>query len=218
MSYELILRLSVFLGLFALFAGLEALAPRRVRAQARGGRWGTNLGLVVIDTLALRALSVLLPALAVGAALDAWQHGWGLFNHLTWPLGLELLLAVLILDLATKMRKTVVIDRYAFNECQIESAKKVIEAISVQWLQDKPKPQWIVRDSAHTFRSKEFREFCEDVGIGLAFPPEKEPWAHGEVERCVGTIKKTFTLLMKSLPNTEPEIILALPHGTGAWL
>ena len=88
---------------------------------------------------------------------------------------------LLILDLATKMRKTVVIDRYAFNECKMESAKKVIEAISVHWLQDKPKPQWIVPDSANTFRSKEFREFCEDVGIGLAFPPEKEPWARGEV-------------------------------------
>lgn len=100
MSYELILRLSVFLGLFALFAVLEAWAPRRARVQPRGGRWFTNLSLVVIDTLTLRALSVLLPALAVGAALDAWRNDWGLFNQLTWPLWTEMLLTILILDLA----------------------------------------------------------------------------------------------------------------------
>ncbi len=100
MSYELILRLSVFLGLFALFAALEAWAPRRARVQPRGGRWFTNLSLVVIDTLTLRALSVLLPALAVGAALDAWRNGWGLFNQLTWPLWTEMVLTILILDLA----------------------------------------------------------------------------------------------------------------------
>jgi len=100
MSYELTLRLSVFLGLFVLFAALEAWAPRRARVQARSDRWTTNLALVVIDTVALRALTVLLPGLAVGAALDAWRHGWGVFNHLLWPLWVEMLLAVLILDLA----------------------------------------------------------------------------------------------------------------------
>ena len=100
MAYELILRLSMFLGLFALFAALEAWAPRRARAQPRQRRWGTNLVLVVIDTLALRALALLLPALAIGAALDAGRNGWGLFNQLDWPWGIELLLAVLVLDLA----------------------------------------------------------------------------------------------------------------------
>jgi len=99
MSYELMLRLSVFLGLFTLFAGLEALAPRRARVQGQAGRWCTNLGLVVVDTLALRGLALLLPALAIGAALDAWRNDWGLFNQLAWPLWIEMLLAVLILDL-----------------------------------------------------------------------------------------------------------------------
>mgnify|MGYP006173158123 CR=1 FL=1 len=39
MEYEAILRFGVFAGLFALFASLEALAPRRQRSQARAGRW-----------------------------------------------------------------------------------------------------------------------------------------------------------------------------------
>lgn len=100
MQYEMILRLSVFLVLFALFAGLEALAPRRPRCQPRSIRWFTNLSLVVLDTLALRALAVALPFLAVGAAIDAWRMGWGLFNLLDWPLWVEVLAAILLLDLA----------------------------------------------------------------------------------------------------------------------
>ncbi len=99
MSYDLILRLAVFLGLFAVFAALEALAPRRPRVQTRQGRWGTNLAMMVMDTLALRALAVLLPALAVGAALDAWMQGWGLFNQVLWPIWVEMVLAIILLDL-----------------------------------------------------------------------------------------------------------------------
>ena len=100
MHYETILRLTVFLGLFGLFAALEALAPRRARSQKRAGRWLTNLSIVALDTLALRALAIALPFLAVGAAVDAWSMGWGLFNHTTWPLWIEIALSILILDFA----------------------------------------------------------------------------------------------------------------------
>lgn len=99
MSYDLILRLAVFLLLFALFAAFEAMAPRRPRVQRRTRRWGTNLAMVVIDTMAVRGLAVFLPALAVGAALDAWAQGWGLFNQLAWPLWVEMLLTILLFDL-----------------------------------------------------------------------------------------------------------------------
>ena len=100
MQYEVLIRLSAFLGLFALFAGLETLAPKRRRVQARAGRWLTNLTMTVLNTLALRALSVALPFLAVGAAVDAWSHGWGLLNRVAWPLWVEILLAILALDFA----------------------------------------------------------------------------------------------------------------------
>jgi sterol desaturase/sphingolipid hydroxylase (fatty acid hydroxylase superfamily) len=100
MPSELVLRLSVFLGLLAVIAALEAWAPRRPRVTPRGGRWATNAALVVIDTLTLRVLALALPALAVGAAVDAGRMGWGLFNALDWPQGAEIVLAVLILDLA----------------------------------------------------------------------------------------------------------------------
>ena len=100
MEHDLLWRLGVFVGLFALFATLEALAPRRARSQPRSARWFTNLSIVVLATLALRALAIALPLLAVGAAVDAGRMGWGLFNALDWPQWLEVVLAILILDLA----------------------------------------------------------------------------------------------------------------------
>ena len=100
MRDELLIRLSVFLSLFLIFAALEAFAPRRRRVQPRPGRWITNIGFAVLNTLALRAMAIGVPFLAVGAALDAWRHHWGLFNQLEWPLVWEVVLSLLILDLA----------------------------------------------------------------------------------------------------------------------
>lgn len=100
MPSETLIRLSVFLLAFVLFAGLEAVAPRRARVQPRAGRWFTNLVLTVLNTLSLRALAIALPFLAIGAAVDAWSHGWGLFNHLQWPLWQEVVFSLLALDFA----------------------------------------------------------------------------------------------------------------------
>lgn len=97
---EVAIRLGFFGGLFALFAVVETMAPRRPRVVPRGGRWATNLALAVIDTLALRALAVVLPLLAVAAAMDAKAMQWGLFNALDWPVWIEAVLAVLMLDFA----------------------------------------------------------------------------------------------------------------------
>jgi sterol desaturase/sphingolipid hydroxylase (fatty acid hydroxylase superfamily) len=100
MEHELLWRMGVFLTLFALFAGLEALAPRRARSLSRSRRWPTNLAITLLNTVALRGLAVLAPLLAIGAALDARSQGWGLLNRLDWPGWVELVLAILILDLA----------------------------------------------------------------------------------------------------------------------
>lgn len=100
MEYEAAIRLTIFLALFALFAGLEAWAPRRARALPRRGRWVTNWGITLLNTLTLRALAFGLPLLAVGAAADAGAQGWGLFNWLDWPAWIEITAAVLFFDLA----------------------------------------------------------------------------------------------------------------------
>mgnify|MGYP007112892572 CR=1 FL=1 len=67
MEHELLWRMGVFLTLFALFAGLEALAPRRSRSLSRSRRWPTNLAITLLNTVALRGLAVL----ALDAARDA---------------------------------------------------------------------------------------------------------------------------------------------------
>lgn len=100
MEHESLIRLSVFAGLFLLFAAAEALLPRRTRTQPRSSRWVTNWVISFLNTGTLQLLALLLPLLAVGAALDAQANGWGFFNHRNWPIGLELVLAVLFFDFA----------------------------------------------------------------------------------------------------------------------
>ncbi len=100
MEKEVLLRLVVFLGLFAALAVLEALAPRRVRRQERYKRWMTNWSVTILNTLTLRILAVALPLLAVGAAMDAEAQGWGLFNLIHLPVWIEVLAVVLFLDFA----------------------------------------------------------------------------------------------------------------------
>ena len=100
MENEATIRLAVFLGLFTLFAAIEAVAPRRARTQPRGRRWLTNWGFTVINTLTLRALAVGLPLLAVGAAVDAGANGWGLLNRIDAPIWFEVIGAILFLDFA----------------------------------------------------------------------------------------------------------------------
>ncbi|MBZ8118441.1 sterol desaturase family protein [Roseovarius sp. LXJ103] len=100
MEHETLIRLGIFLGLFALFAALEAWAPRRVRSEPRGRRWVTNWSITILNTCALRALAVGLPLLAVGAALDAEAQGWGLMNAWELPLWLAVIATILIFDFA----------------------------------------------------------------------------------------------------------------------
>lgn len=100
METEFLWRVGVFLSLFALFTGLEALVPRRARALARAQRWPTNIAMTVLNTLALRGLAFAMPLLAIGAALDAQAQGWGLLNRVEWPAWVKVVLAILILDFA----------------------------------------------------------------------------------------------------------------------
>ena len=100
MENEALIRLAAFLGLFALFVAAESLWPRRTRSLSRARRWPTNLGIVVIDQVVVRLMALALPLLAVGAALDAADKGWGLFNLTGWPAWVEVIAAILILDLA----------------------------------------------------------------------------------------------------------------------
>src|SRR4051812_4425297 len=94
---EPLIRTGFFLGVFALMALWEALAPRRHQAIGRWERWPSNLGIVVIDPVVLR---VLFPTAAVGMAMFAEDRGWGLFNVLSVPGRAAVPASVVLLDFA----------------------------------------------------------------------------------------------------------------------
>lgn len=97
MTTEAILRLGAFFGIFLMMALLERGAPMRTLAVSRPRRWVTNWAISIIDAALVR---ILFGAAAAGAALDAAAGGWGLFNTLTWPTWLEVVLTFLALDFA----------------------------------------------------------------------------------------------------------------------
>ncbi len=94
---ESTIRLICSAGVFAVIAVLELAAPRRALLFGRTGRWFTNLAIVAIDTAVLR---IVFPVLAVGVAVWANEHGWGVLHLIDLPAWLAILIAVLLLDLA----------------------------------------------------------------------------------------------------------------------
>ena len=68
LSYEPQLRLLAFVGVFAIMATWEFLAPRRRRTIGRSARWPGNLAVVALDTLLVR---IVFPTTAV----IRWWYG-----------------------------------------------------------------------------------------------------------------------------------------------
>ena len=96
MQAEAWIRLAVFAAVFAAVALWEYAAPRRRAAYARRERWPHNLGLLVVDALAVRILA---PGAVIAVALAAEARGWGLLNAAGVPSWLGFLLAIVALDL-----------------------------------------------------------------------------------------------------------------------
>lgn len=90
-------RIAIFGSVLLTLIVLEALLGGPNPAAHRRKRWLPNAALVGLDTLAAR---VLLPAGAVGAALWAQSREIGLFHALAWPAALEIILSLVVLDLA----------------------------------------------------------------------------------------------------------------------
>jgi sterol desaturase/sphingolipid hydroxylase (fatty acid hydroxylase superfamily) len=97
LASEPLVRLAFFFGVFALMVLWELRWPRRQRPLGRRQRWPGNIGVVVVDTLVLR---LLFPTAAVGMALSAEANGWGVFNVVGWPGWFEVVVCVVLLDMA----------------------------------------------------------------------------------------------------------------------
>lgn len=94
MTEEAWLRLSVFFGVFFVMALWEMMAPKRTLNFGKK-RWTANFGIVVLDSLTAR---LLLPMGAVGAALWAERHDFGLLQLLNFPDIFSVLIAIILLD------------------------------------------------------------------------------------------------------------------------
>ncbi|MBI2382864.1 MAG: sterol desaturase family protein [Gammaproteobacteria bacterium] len=97
LQHEPAIRLTAFAAVLLTVGLAERLWPRRPAGDPRLRRWLINLTIMALGTALLR---LAVPVLAVGAALAAREAGWGLFNRLPLPAGVELAAAVLLLDLA----------------------------------------------------------------------------------------------------------------------
>jgi len=98
MENETAIRLGVFAGLLLLLIIAETLLPRRVRVQSRQARWFTNFAVTITNTITLNLMAIVMPVMAVAAAMDASANGWGLLGAVSWPVWIEALIAILILD------------------------------------------------------------------------------------------------------------------------
>ena len=105
---EPVLRLLVFAAAFIAMALLELALPKRRLTLPKHRRWGTNLVIVGLDSLLVRAMEMvprllggaIMPLAAVAMAMWAEAHGFGLLNWLALPQWLEILVAITILDFA----------------------------------------------------------------------------------------------------------------------
>lgn len=98
---EALIRFAAFTAVFFAMAAFELMSPRLRRAEMaralKRRRWGANLMMVVVSTGLLR---IVFPAGAVGAALWAQSHGWGLFNNVALAPAAAGIAAFIVLDFA----------------------------------------------------------------------------------------------------------------------
>jgi sterol desaturase/sphingolipid hydroxylase (fatty acid hydroxylase superfamily) len=89
-------RLAIFVIAFAGLGVMEFAWPRRAPRAKRLRRWSSHLTLAVLNSLAIR---LLFPVTAVGWAAICAHRQWGLLQQVEWPGWLEIILAVVGLDL-----------------------------------------------------------------------------------------------------------------------
>jgi len=103
-SLEIAVRIGGAAVVFAAMAFWEWWAPRRALTVGRRPRWPNNLGILVVDIVAVR---LLVPTAAVGVALIASDRGWGLFNIIGLPSWVAIVVGVIALDLVIYIQHVV---------------------------------------------------------------------------------------------------------------
>lgn len=104
MEGESLIRLASFLGVFLSVGLAEHVRPRRLLTVSRGQRWFCSLSLMGLGTLAVR---LAIPLIPVTLAELAGARGWGLLNLIGLPRSIEIVLAVLVLDMVIYLQHRV---------------------------------------------------------------------------------------------------------------
>ena len=94
-SYEGWIRLVSFLSVFVFFIVLETIVPRRKQTQLRALRWTSNLSLVFISSVLLKAVALII---GINAAIYANTHQLGLFNNIDAPDIVAVIASIVLLD------------------------------------------------------------------------------------------------------------------------
>jgi sterol desaturase/sphingolipid hydroxylase (fatty acid hydroxylase superfamily) len=97
---ESVIRLSLFFGLFVLFATIEALWPRKALSSPKPSRWFGNLSIQITNAVLMRLVFMLVGMSAVGFSVLVQTTQFGLLHQINLPQALGLLLGFLILDAA----------------------------------------------------------------------------------------------------------------------
>lgn len=101
---EIIVRVASYAAVFFALASWEFVAPLRALMVGRGPRWPGNLGILLIDALAVR---LIIPTAAVGMAIWTAERGWGVMNVTGAPYWFAVIAGFLILDLAIYLQHVV---------------------------------------------------------------------------------------------------------------
>jgi sterol desaturase/sphingolipid hydroxylase (fatty acid hydroxylase superfamily) len=96
LEHEAGFRFACFLTVLLILTIWELIWPRRTLQGTKSNRWATNFGLAFIDTVTLK---VLMPFLAVEAAVQVQTLQWGIFNWVSFPFWASFILSILLLDL-----------------------------------------------------------------------------------------------------------------------
>jgi sterol desaturase/sphingolipid hydroxylase (fatty acid hydroxylase superfamily) len=97
MVYEPIVRFGFFFSIFVLMVLWEMVAPCRKLSASRRLHWFSNVGILVVGTLLLRAV---FPLAAVGVAVIAQEQGMGLLPVIPLTDWQAVVLSIMALDLA----------------------------------------------------------------------------------------------------------------------
>jgi sterol desaturase/sphingolipid hydroxylase (fatty acid hydroxylase superfamily) len=85
-----------YFGVMIVIALLECVVPRRAPGDTLALRWFGNVAITIVDTAVVRAV---FPLFAIGLAVLCADRGWGLFNWTAWPMAVEFVVTILVLDL-----------------------------------------------------------------------------------------------------------------------